>query len=139
MAMNAAAILGGRPVATLRISFADQRPRHQGVSHHSITALSRVAMAPVHVAVPMLDDEGTRAVVWKELREAGIERRHQLVEVNGRPAIDLLKELGLQPESMGRGLDDDPVFFLAAGAAGVLARRMAQAPGAGSGGAAGGS
>jgi hypothetical protein len=139
MAMNAAAILGGRPVAALRISFADQRPRHRGVSHHSITALSRVAMAPVHVAVPMLEDEGARAVVWSALRDAGIEQRHQLVEVIGRPAIDLMKELGLQPNSMGRGVDDDPVFFLAAGAAGVLAGRMAQAPGAASGGAAGGS
>jgi hypothetical protein len=26
---------------------------------------------------------------------------------------------------MGRGVDDDPVFFLAAGAAGVLAGRLA--------------
>jgi hypothetical protein len=27
--------------------------------------------------------------------------------------------------TMGRGIDDDPAFFLAAGAAGVLAGRMA--------------
>ena len=36
-AVNAAATLGGRPVASLRISFADPRDRHQGVSHHSLT------------------------------------------------------------------------------------------------------
>src|SRR5205823_2242632 len=33
MALNAAAILGGRPVAALRVSFADPRERHRGVSH----------------------------------------------------------------------------------------------------------
>ncbi len=30
---------------------------------------------------------------------------------------------GIEPRSMGRGVDDDPLFFLAAGAAGVLAGR----------------
>jgi len=139
MALNAAAILGGRPVAALRISFADERPRHRGVSHHSITALGRVALASVHVAVPALDDEEQRGVVWSALRHARLEERHQLVEVTGQPAIDLLAERKLSPESMGRRVPDDPVFFLAAGAAGVLAGRMVQAPGADWGGAAGGS
>ena len=32
-AVNAAAALGGRPVACLRLSAADRRPRHRGVSH----------------------------------------------------------------------------------------------------------
>jgi hypothetical protein len=81
-------------------------------------------MASVHLAVPVVGDEH-REVVWNALRNAGLEERHQLVEVNGRPALDLLAEHGIEPESMGRGLDDDPVFFLAAGAAGVLAGRMA--------------
>src|SRR6185369_1894245 len=36
-AVNAAAILGGRPVGSLRISAADPRSRHHGVSHHSLT------------------------------------------------------------------------------------------------------
>src|SRR5438034_295172 len=34
-AVNAVATLGGRPVGSLRISAADPRPRHHGVSHHS--------------------------------------------------------------------------------------------------------
>jgi hypothetical protein len=125
MSLNAAAILGGRPVAALRISFADPRDRHRGVSHHSITALGRVATASVHVAVPIVEDEGRRSTVWNALREAGLEQRHQLVEVTGRPALDLLAERGIEPESMGRGVGEDSEFFLAAGAAGVLAGRMA--------------
>jgi hypothetical protein len=123
--MNAAAILGGRPVAALRISFADARERHRGVSHHSLTALSRVALVETHVAVPVIDDEARRLEVWESLRAARLEERHQLVEATGQPALDLLADRGIQPESMGRSAADDPEFFLAAGAAGVLAGRMA--------------
>ena len=49
-AVNAAAALGGRPVASLRISDADPRMRHRGVSHHSLTAYGRVALARADVA-----------------------------------------------------------------------------------------
>jgi hypothetical protein len=127
MSLNAAAILEGRPVAALRISFADPRERHRVVSHHVLTALARVTLAPVHVAVPVVADEGRRAAVWASLREARLEERHQLVEVTGEPALDLLEDRGITPESMGRTRSQDPEFFLAAGAAGVLAGRMAVA------------
>jgi hypothetical protein len=125
MTLNAIGILGGRPVAALRISFADPRERHRGVSHHSITALSKVALVQVYVAVPALDDEDRRRMIWDSLREAKLEERHQLVETTGRPALDLLAEYGIEARSMGRRVTDDPEFFLAAGAAGVLAGRMA--------------
>ena len=125
MSLNAAAIVGGRPVAALRMSFADPRERHRGVSHHAITALSRVALQPVHVAVPAIEDGERRHSVWSSLREAGLEERHQLVEVNGQPGLDLLVERGIEVESMGRGVAADPEFFRAGGAAGVLAGRMA--------------
>jgi uncharacterized protein DUF3866 len=125
LSLSVVSILGGRPVAALRVSFADPRERHRAVSHHSLTALSRVVTAPVHVAVPSLDDEERREAVWSALREAGLEERHQLVEVNGRPALELLAERGIEPESMGRKAREDPEFFLAAGAAGILAGRMA--------------
>ena len=56
-AVNAAAALGGRPVAALRVSEADPRERHRGVSHHSLTAYGRVALAPADVVVPELPGE----------------------------------------------------------------------------------
>ncbi|MGH2722951.1 MAG: DUF3866 family protein [Actinomycetota bacterium] len=124
IALNAAGILGGRPVATLRVNFADPSYRHHGVSPHSITVLRDVALVPVHVAVPAFDEE-RRGAVWEALKDAGLEERHQLVEVTGRPAVDLLRERGVPAETMGRSLDQEPWFFEAAGAAGVLAGRMA--------------
>lgn len=122
--MNAAAVLRGRPLAALRVSFADARERHRGVSHHSLTILSQVCLVPAHVAVPVLDAE-ERETVWAALREARLEERHQLVEVVGAPALDELASRGVEVETMGRTVADDPAFFLAAGAAGVLAGRMA--------------
>lgn len=124
MALNAAGILEGRPVAALRLNFSDPSYRHRGVSPHSLTVLREVALLPVHVAVPALDEE-PRSVVWEALKNAHLEERHQLVEVTGEPALDLLSERGVPMETMGRRVETEPAFFLAAGAAGALAGRMA--------------
>lgn len=123
VALNAAGSLGGRPVAALRVSFADERPRHHGVSHHSITILADVTTVQANVAVPTLEAP-ERPVVWKALRDAQLEQKHRLVEVLGWPAAHRLEEAGVGVTSMGRSLEDDPVFFLAAGGAGILAGRM---------------
>ncbi|HXJ65033.1 MAG TPA: DUF3866 family protein [Actinomycetota bacterium] len=122
--MNAAHALGGRPVAALRVSFADERERHRGVSHHSLTILADVCLVPATVAVPALA-EPERTLVWDALRAAHLEERHQLVEGAGETALDALREAGVAVESMGRTPEDDPAFFLAGGAAGILAGRMA--------------
>jgi Protein of unknown function (DUF3866) len=124
-AMAAANVLGGRPVGALRISFADPRERHHGVSHHSLTILGKVCPPGAHVAVPALFDEAERTAVYDALRAERLEERHQLVEVDGRPALSRLDEAGIRVESMGRSPQEDPPFFLAAGAAGTLAGRMA--------------
>jgi hypothetical protein len=123
-ALMAARTLRGRPVAALRASFADERERHRGVSHHSITILRDVCRVDVNVAVPVLQ-EPDRSAIWDALRAARLEELHQLVEADGHPAIEELERRGVEVESMGRSPTDDPVFFLAAGAAGVLAGRMA--------------
>ena len=123
-ALNAADTLGGRPVAALRVSFADARERHRGLSHHSVTILRDVCRAEADVAVPALDD-AERDAVWDSLRAERLEERHRLVEVDGAPALVELERAGVAVESMGRTAADDPAFFLAAGAAGVLAARMA--------------
>jgi hypothetical protein len=77
------------------------------------------------VAVPVLEDESQRDAVWDALRARRLEEKHQLVEVDGSPALEELRRLGVAMTSMGRSPADDPAFFLAAGAAGVLAGRMA--------------
>jgi hypothetical protein len=61
-ALNAASVLGGRPVASLRVSGADPRERHLGISHHSLTAYGRVALAQADVVVPVFEPAAAPAV-----------------------------------------------------------------------------
>jgi hypothetical protein len=124
-ALMAARTLDGRPIPSLRVSFADTRERHRGISHHSLTILADVCQVEVNVPVPVFADERQREDVWRVLRERKLEERHHLVEVDGAPAIEELRAREVDVRTMGRGIDDDPAFFLAAGAAGVLGGRMA--------------
>lgn len=138
-ALNAAAALGGRPVASLRVSGADPRERHLGVSHHSLTAYGRVALAPADVVVPVEDpdsplDTGTgtgtgtdRAALLARVREQAAtictpHGRHRVVEVPaGADLHAAVRQSPVGLSTMGRGLDVDPEPFLAAAAAGVHA------------------
>jgi hypothetical protein len=124
-ALMAARTLDGRPISALRVSFADDRVRHRGVSHHSLTILADVCKVDVDVPVPVLRDEGERDAVWTALRERRLEETHHLVEVDGAPALAELRTRDVDVRTMGRGIDDDPAFFAAAGAAGVLGGLMA--------------
>ncbi|UJP38974.1 DUF3866 family protein [Cellulomonas palmilytica] len=130
-AVNAAAVLGGRPVASLRVSGADPRERHLGISHHSLTAYGRVALCPADVVVPLLDpsDEVLGPLAERVRHQAAslVEPvgRHRLVEVEA--GDELRRALATSPvrlSTMGRGLDQDPAAFLAAGAAGVHATTL---------------
>jgi uncharacterized protein DUF3866 len=124
-ALMAARTLAGRPIPALRVSFADERERHRGLSHHSLTILGEVCKVDVDVPVPTLEDDDQRQAVWEALRARKLEDIHHLVEVDGTPALEELAARGVDVRSMGRGIEDDPAFFLAAGSAGVLAGRMA--------------
>ncbi len=107
-AANAASALGGSAILVARVSDADERDRHRGVSHHTRSAL-RLCLGRVSVAWPagLAAPEGLGAV--EEVDVAGWE------EAAG----------SLPLEHMGRGPAKDPWFFAASFAAGRLARRLA--------------
>jgi hypothetical protein len=113
-------VLGGDPILIPRISFADPRERHQGVSHHTITLLARTCRTRTTVVLPRLPERETR-VVNSALGAKGTSERHNLIVEDGAPALSYLRERRLEMRSMGRTADEDPAFFLAAGAAGVYA------------------
>lgn len=120
-AVNAAAVLGGRPVAALRISEADARARHQGVSHHSLTALGRVALAPADVAVPQLD-----GALGDDVRRAAatLSPPHRLVDVDVNGLIDAVRATPITVSTMGRSVDEDAAYFLGCAAAGRHAAQI---------------
>jgi Protein of unknown function (DUF3866) len=121
-AVNAVAALGGRPVASLRISEADPRPRHRGISHHSLTSYGRVALARADVVVPELPGELGKLVT---AQAAPLAERHNLVRVPVDGLMEPLARCPVRLSTMGRGLAEDGAYFLAAAAAGRHAARLA--------------
>lgn len=130
VAINATAALGGTPVACLRVSFADARDRHRGVSHHTLTALTSVALARAKVAVPSLERDFLDAIE-RDLQAAGVWDLHERA-LSDEGSLEPPSLRGVEVTTMGRGIDDDPAFFSAAFAAGDIASRelpsMLEAP-----------
>ncbi|WP_132943873.1 DUF3866 family protein [Tumebacillus sp. BK434] len=126
-AVNAVHTLGGDPVVVPRLSFADRRERHHGVSHHTLTALGRVALAPATVPLPDLAEGETR-LIFRQITQAGLPERHRFVGVSGRSILDATGHFQVPLKTMGRTLSEDPAFFLAAGAAGEWAARLIKKP-----------
>ena len=124
-AVNAVAALGGRAVACLRVSQADARARHRGVSHHSLTAYGRVALAAADVVVPALPGPLGERVAAQARGLCGprpVGARHRYVEVGVDGLLEALeaaqRDTGVRMSTMGRGLREDAAAFLAAAAAG---------------------
>ena len=103
---HAALALGAATQIVPRMSAADARPRHRGISHHTRTVLE-LLLAPVTVALP----PGVEPPDWG--------RAHAWLP--GRADLDGYRASGLPATTMGRRLDEDPVFFAAALAAGAVA------------------
>lgn len=123
LAINAAASLGGLPIAVARISFADRRRRHTGLSHHTLTVLTRIARAPVLLPLPRLSPEQNQALT-SMLEESGLAESHDPITIDAEPALHALEARGLSLSTMGRSLSEERPFFLAAAAAGLLAAQL---------------
>ncbi len=114
--VHATATLGGRSIVCLRVSDADERARHRGVSHHSLTALRHIRPGtPFDVAVPSGTPDGTLA----DIPAAG---GRAYVDVGN--VADLLDAQGLRITTMGRSVHEDPAFFRFAAAGGYVAATM---------------
>jgi hypothetical protein len=120
-AVNAAAVLRGRPVAALRVSEADPRDRHRGVSHHSLTAYGRVALARADIVVPVLN--GTLGAAVRDAADS-LRHRHTIVDVPTTGLMEALQETPVRLSTMGRTLTEDPAYFLASAAAGRHAAQL---------------
>ncbi|AQS58532.1 DUF3866 family protein [Desulforamulus ferrireducens] len=122
--INAVNILAGQPIAIPRISFADARERHRGLSHHSRTALGSIALTKATVVLPKMAPEKLELVL-RQVEESNILSKHELAICEGEAALSALVEYGIKVTTMGRSVEQDPEFFLAAGAAGVYVANLA--------------
>ena len=112
--IDAAHDAGGEPIAALRVSDADQRARHRGVSEHSLVALRTATHVPFTVPVPVDADDPP------ELGSHATVARVELPD-----ALGLLANHGIEPATMNRTPADDPAAFAYAAAAGAYAAQVA--------------
>lgn len=113
--LTSAGRYGGRPILALRWSDADQRGRHRGLSHHSRTVLAHADSIAVDLPVPVdhelaRDTIGGRPTLPVSFGLDGVLRR--------------LVDAGIEPSTMGRGIEAEPSLFAIAAAAGVHARLL---------------
>ncbi|MFA4134743.1 MULTISPECIES: DUF3866 family protein [unclassified Brevibacillus] len=111
--IHAVSTVGGTPFLIPRISFGDQRTRHYGVSHHTISIINRFALCPALVTIPIFGDE----------RDEILSRQMKTIEVGGKhifikgkvPDLSELASLekgyGLSFSTMGRNWQEDPAPF----------------------------
>ncbi|HZK25424.1 MAG TPA: DUF3866 family protein [Oscillospiraceae bacterium] len=110
--LNRAASLKGQPIALPRLSFADRRPRHQGFSHHTLTALTKATLVPVDLPLPMLAAAENK-LLEQQIASSGLASKHRIFRYEGLSLASLADDQPLC-RTMGRTLTDDPAFFLAA-------------------------
>ena len=133
---HTALALGASTLLVARMSSGDERPRHRGLSHHTLTVLDML-LEPVTVALPA----GMRSPAGADLRaslgsvfgsarapskpqlELDVDRPARMARHDWRRApVDLPGYLagGLPSRTMGRTILEDPLFFGAALAAGTV-------------------
>jgi len=111
---HAALALGMPTVLSPRMSSSDPRERHRSLSHHTHTVLE-LLLAPVEIALPEGETEAA-----SEAKAAGGGRHRLRAEAAD---IEGYKDSGLPVTTMGRTIEEDPLFFAAPLAAGASLRR----------------
>jgi Protein of unknown function (DUF3866) len=106
---HSALALGFETLIAPRMSSADSRDRHRGLSHHTETVLG-LLLGNVQVPAPLGDE-----AALDQLRMSCGDRH----EVQPREVVvDEYAATGLSASHMGRSIGEDPLFFAAALAAG---------------------
>ncbi|QJC21769.1 DUF3866 family protein [Arcanobacterium buesumense] len=124
-ALNAAGTLDGVPIACVRMSNADRRDRHYGISHHTLRILRDVTKVECRVPLPELThcprefiDEAWFDIVKEQY--AGLAQLPHLhcLDIDCTGLYDALLHCPVPLRTMGRNLEEDVMSFLSAAVAG---------------------
>jgi hypothetical protein len=128
--VNAVIKLGGRPFVIPRISFADSRERHFGISHHTLTALRWAAWGRTAIPLPANLAPHERETVRSQIEQAELQKHHDMEWIEDLHDDEIAERLARYPETirtMGRDFVQDPLFFRAVAASAELALRCLKA------------
>lgn len=121
--VNAIDSLGGVPVFIPRISFADQRERHHGLSQQTIVNLKFVVRVPLCISLPFMSPE-KMSYIEDQVYDHGLNELHSFYYQDQESALTALQDSGINLRSMSRTLEEDPEFFLTAWLAGIEAAML---------------
>ncbi|RQD76998.1 MAG: DUF3866 family protein, partial [Candidatus Syntrophonatronum acetioxidans] len=113
--INAVNILEGDPFLVLRVSFQDNRLRHRGISHHSLTVLEKIALTPATLCLPLVEEKKLN-YLKSQLEERSISSRHQVAFREGTLVKEAMDYFHLKGNTMGRSFEEDRIFFETVGA-----------------------
>ena len=108
--------LGGIPIAIPRVSFADMRDRHRGISHHSLTIFKDIVNVKVNIAINIYED-GKLDIIKNQIKTNNLNEKHNVVYIENNNTKNDLDYFGLKVRSMGRNYEQDKEFFEAASTA----------------------
>jgi len=100
----------GVPVYLPRLSFADSRDRHRGVSHHSMTVLKELCHSPCDIIFPYMDEPFLKMIDGQieDLRSVG---RYRIFTEDGGYIKEAMNYFDINISTMGRKYEDDPYFY----------------------------
>ena len=109
--INAVSVIGGKPIAVVRASASDARGRHTGISHHSILNLKKISLRKSIIPYPKLIHQYEKEV-FEGLKSLSKDQ-HKLIEVDldHHELFDFLRAFPYPISTMGRGINEDPLFF----------------------------
>lgn len=116
--LDAISKLGGRPIAIPRISFADMRDRHNGISHHSITIFDEIVNVGVEIPITIYSEEKD-SVIKNQIKENNLDKKHKIEYIENNRTKDDIDSYGLKVKSMGRNYEQDSEFFDSASSAAI--------------------
>ncbi len=121
--VNRVISLGGTPVVVPRLSFADPRGRHRGISHHTLTSLTMKHVQTAYLPLPILNGEEGK-IVAGQIEEYCLQEKHNIRLVDANISWAQAGAAGIPLRTMGRGPEEDPAFFQAVAAAAKLAEEL---------------
>lgn len=113
----------GLPVVIPRISFAEKRKRHYGLSHHTQTALGEIAGKSAYLPLPRLSGD-KMLLLCRQLQTSRLSIKHKIVIISRFPKFDRQARQIYNLQSMGRGLPADPAFFAAVAATASFVEKL---------------
>lgn len=104
--------LGGLPIGIPRISFADERERHKGISHHSLTIFRDICCTKSNIVFPLLQSDTKMEYIYQQIDNNNLKGLHNIYYVDSSDIYQILQENKEHLNRMGYSFTDDSDYFV---------------------------